>query len=437
MKRVLLFAPYFPPRRRVGSYRAFKFAIHLRKFGWDPLVVHLREKNERLSEREKEFLREVPCIPLSTPLDLTASSSGSYAPGKDQPGTTRKFMFSDYFDRAFPVDTWWPVFSYHHKTLQRIVREFKPDVLWSTADPWSVHLAAMKIARNHNIPWIADFRDPWTLCPVRSRGRMPWARAMDKRAEKSILENADHVTFTAENTAKRYLQHYTALTTPVSTIYNSFDDVFFKPLQPNKPADAEDEGKFRIMFYGRFRALSPAGPAVGLMEAVKKMDPDVYKTVTLQSSGSLPAADVIRADRAGVYGAFETIPAEPYENTLNCLGQADMLLLSTEPGRDEIIPAKFWDYLAAGKPILSFSQNPEIDEILRRTNTGRQFALTETGEAAALVVRCHNAWRQGKSLPFSDNAGHSRIQRYSSRCTTAQLAGLFDQLSKKGQSYQK
>lgn len=395
------------------------------------MVLHLKAKSDVLSPREDQFLQGIERVELKTPLDRTSSSSGTYTTSKQQARTRKQtpqnHYLGDLFDRSFPVDTWWPVLRYHQGTLQKVIETFKPDVLWSTADPWSSHLTAMALTQKNKIPWVADFRDPWTLCPIRSRQRMPWAKAIDKNMESKVLTQADQVVFTAANTTRIYRDHYAGLATPMSTIYNSFDDEFFLPLKHPKNDDVTT-GKFNILFYGRFRALSSAGPVIKLLETIKELNPEVFESITVQSCGELPKEDAIKAESSGVIAAFETVSSEPYENTFNRLDQADVLLLSTEPSRNEIIPAKLWDYLIAGKPIISLSQNPEVDDILRQTKTGAQFAMHDMDKAANLAIESFKARKRGIPLPYSIEADKEKIQAYSSVNATARLAGLFDQL---------
>ncbi|MEX2395903.1 MAG: hypothetical protein WD491_02710, partial [Balneolales bacterium] len=150
--------------------------------------------------------------------------------------------------------------------------------------------------------------------------------------------------------------------------------------------------------------------------------------ISIQSCGELPDEDAKKAHGTGVLSAFESVNPEPYENTLIRLNQADMLLLSTEQNRNEIIPAKLWDYLSAGKPIVSFSQNPEVAEILKQTKTGAQFAIKDMDKASDFLIDCFIAKKEGRPLPYSKERDRVKIQAYSSVNTTAQLATLFDQL---------
>ena len=42
------------------------------------------------------------------------------------------------------------------------IEKYKIDIIVSTGPPHTTHLIAMKVKKKYKIPWLADFRDPWT-----------------------------------------------------------------------------------------------------------------------------------------------------------------------------------------------------------------------------------------------------------------------------------
>ena len=84
MKRVLMFTPYFLPRRRVGAMRPFRFVIHLRDFGWEPVVMTIAAKGQQLTPREAELLEGIRIIELAPPFDRTLASESQLKPFQSQ-----------------------------------------------------------------------------------------------------------------------------------------------------------------------------------------------------------------------------------------------------------------------------------------------------------------------------------------------------------------
>jgi len=347
---VLLVSPYFLPRKRVGALRAAKFVKYLGDYGFEPHIASL----------DAGLPGQAVCR-IVTPVDRTARTSGSALghgkSGNPSHGGTDRLSA---VDKLFPVDSWLPVMWWNRRKVLNYARQQRIKLVWSTSDPWSGHLIASYVSRTLGIPWIADWRDPWTLCAVRSQGRAAWVRRLDARAERTWMLQATHNTFTAEETMRRYQQAYGIR---ASTIYNAFDqDV---ELTAHAALSAPHNTEVELVFFGRFRQLSPAEPVIRLVAACA--DPTRVKVV---SFGSMPQADRQLAETLGVAERFVTEEPIPYEHAAARLRRADMLVLSTDPRRDDIIPAKLWDYLPSGRPILSLAPNPEVGRILRETGSG-------------------------------------------------------------------
>lgn len=473
-RRLLMIAPYFPPRRRVGALRPFKFAMHLREFGWHPTVVCVATPGERLTEREREHLEGIEVVALDSPLDRTrgGGSSSDQSAGSSTsalatrtpnlPPTLRASWrrvtdgarrLADRADHSVPVDTWWPVFRFHQPRLQGLVQQGRFDAVWSTGDPWSGHVLARSLAKGPGVavatlgrlfgrdaaspglPWVADFRDPWTLCAVRNTGK-PWpTRVVDEQVERSIFSSADAITFTAKTATDRYARHYEGLRPNITTIVNGFDATFFGLDAVAASTDALGgwsrlpEETFELLFFGRFRTLSPARPVIAMLAQMRRIAPESFERVRVRSVGTLNAADEEAAREAGVETAFETIEAVPYERALERLRQADVLLVSSGAERDDMIPAKLWDYLPAGRPVLSLAANDEVGDVLARTGRGRHVGSEAPLAAAKLVISAVEARDRSEAVPWvhPETARREGIDAYEARALTRRLAALLDE----------
>lgn len=439
MKRALLFAPYFLPRRRVGAMRPFRFAIHLRAFGWEPTVLTLATPGQHLTEKEAQLLDGIEVVELRAPFDRTARAESQLGLTKARPAKRPGLGASvlETLERQVPADTWLPLFRLRYGEILQTLQRVRPDVLWTTGDPFSGLVVSEKLVRRTGVPWVADFRDPWTLCRVRSAGLWAPTQAINRRLERRILETADAVVFTAQQTEARYRRHYADLAPRTATIYNSFDPVVFDdpvaahaatPHTATPHAVSPGEG-LTLGFFGRFRALSSAALIVDVLARVRQHDPALAERIKVRSFGPLNAEDARYAEARGVRSSFVPHEAVPLERALSALRQFDLLLLSTEARRDEIVPAKLWEYIPSGRPILSLAPNPEVGAILERTGTGVQFDLAQPERVAALLIACLRAKQEGQPLPVPFDPRPEAIRRFDSRTTTGQLASLFGEIA--------
>ena len=492
-RRLLMIAPYFLPRRRVGALRPFRFAAHLKEHGWEPHVVTIRSSGQ-LTPLERELSEGVQLTEIDPRLDLTGSS-GSQLQMDEQIETSnlseRLELFkkwadgagrsiSDFIDRHWPMDTWQLLFIREYRSLLRHAREADPAVIWSTGDPWSGHWLAERLSQYLDLPWVADFRDPWTLGGVSLRSRSRFSRWMDRRYEQRFIRSADHLIFTSGRTRQLYVNHYPEVRWKSSTITNSFDPALFsgskrqsegsamtcqdldrqprKPdeqphepgVQPREPGmqrreqcknteelDRQPEHQtspdniLELIFFGRFRGLSPASPVIRLLAEVRAISPELQSRIRITSFGPLLQSDVALATEAGVIDSFRTSRPVPPEAGPDLLNRADILLISTDPRRSSIIPAKLWDYLAVPVPVLSIAPNPEIDTILKRTGAGRQFRLSQLDRAAQLLADCVTAKTEGREFPLTSQRNRAEIETYSAAYTTGQLADVLNQIGKR------
>ena len=87
----------------------------------------------------------------------------------------------------------------------------------------------------------------------------------------------------------------------------------------------------------------------------------------------------------GLESMVEVMPRVPYGRSLDVLASADLLLLTLAGSAGLQLPAKLYDYLASGRPILGIADSEELSEILRTTGAGRCFTPGDTGGAAEFV----------------------------------------------------
>ena len=437
---VLMISPYFPPRKRVGAYRAFRFAIHLKKLGWEPHVVSLDAGNLALTNLQQQLLEGIEVNHLKSIIDNTSSSTSSLSTQKRE-STSEKHTNSDVtmdswyvkaFDRLFPVDTWLLLFLQKRKRVLDLARDVDPDVIWSTADPWSSNLLGRYIAQKMNKPWVADFRDPWTLCDVRGTDRPGVTRWLDRKVEKKILESADRVVFTARETTKLYQAQYSEFADKMTTIYNSYDYTFsgqqaIEITEPQPHAVSPDP-RLTLIFFGKFRELSSASIIIEVLGSLKKRMPELEQHLVIKSMGALSERDRAHAESLGVLECFEKSPPVAYEQATERLNREDLLFLSTRRERDEIIPAKLWDYIAANRPILSMTNNSEIAEILEEIQKGKQVRPDDVGEAVELLHESIIAKQRGEPLAIPYAPSPEAREPYTAAATTRQLVALFETL---------
>src|SRR5438067_915683 len=160
MKRVLIISYFFPPTSNMGSHRMLRFVRHLRECEWEPVVLTGKlpgwaHVDDTLLDRLPKDLEvhRVGNIDLTTTWRKLFASTPSATPSASQTHGLTTFI-----NRWLMIpDKYFPWIS----PAARYARGLKFDAIYSTSDPLSDHLVALRLSRQGSVPWIAEFRDLW------------------------------------------------------------------------------------------------------------------------------------------------------------------------------------------------------------------------------------------------------------------------------------
>lgn len=303
-----------------------------------------------------------------------------------------------------------------------LIRERRPDAIFSSFPPASSHLAALRVAKRTGIPWVADFRDAYTGASYRHEvGLNRWAAP---RLERAILARADLVT-TVNGAIGDLLRHEGApprkLVLPQGAQLAWLDQGLPAMPPPGAP-------KLQLLHLGVIsRAFSD--PTV-VLEALAKLDPEERAQIELVFLGEQLDVDIDRmASSLGVGANVRTLAFRPRLAAMEIARQAHgFLLLRTHRGKD-FTPGKMWDYFALARPVLGVI-DPESDaaDILRRSRMGDVVPFYDVSALAMALRSWVVRWRSGllRLQPDIDV-----LATYDTRTLAARLAGALRALPRR------
>src|SRR5690554_4470826 len=175
MKKVLILAYDFPPYVSVGGLRPYNWFKYLKEFGVEPIVITRQwsnaygneldyvapsgEKNTIVEHSETGIIYRAPYFPnLSNRLLLKY--------GEKRFKLLRKAITA-YYELAQFLYVTGPKKELY-KTAKKYLKDNKVDVIIATGDPFVLFSYASKLSKKFDIPWIADYRDPWSQNKNRS-----------------------------------------------------------------------------------------------------------------------------------------------------------------------------------------------------------------------------------------------------------------------------
>ncbi len=307
----------------------------------------------------------------------------------------------------------------------RMIRSWRPDVIWSTYPIATAHLIASALHRRAGLPWIADFRDPMAQDGYPADPKI-WASY--KRIESTTVRTAARSVFTSPGAVREYASRYPECARP-----------------PGADRERLRRGIIRRDRHRRLRGRvrrTGGAPVVLLHSGIvypSERDPtQLFEALgRLRTAGRLPAGsvefrfrasandDLLRtlADRHGVADLVSVLPAIPYRDALAEMAGVDALLVMQASNCNAQIPAKVYEYLRAGRPIYALT-DPAGDTagLMRRAGVADVVPLDSADAIAAslpsFVARIRAATAVAPSREFA------------SRCTrkerTRALAELLD-----------
>ena len=434
MKRVLIISYYWPPTGGSGVQRWVKFAKYLPSEGWQP-VIYTPENPEQLAvdhslETEIPAEAEVIKTHITEPYELykkfLRKSGHSSEAVEVNPVNAQNKSFlqkaamwvrGNLF-RPDPRCLW---IGPSVRFLKKYLEEHPVDLIVSTGPPQSMHLIGRRLALETGLPWIADFRDPWTkifyfkhLSMTRATER--WHRKM----EKKVLDDASVVVAVSPLVQ----QEFQAMTqTPVELITNGFDKCDF-PSERYVEADGGPDKDFVITHTGLFAA--DGNPTVLWKVLADKCasDAEFAKLLKIKLVGKTDRQIVESVISAGLGANLIDMGYKPHAEAIEQQRRASLLILPLrkEPEYKAVLPGKLFEYLASWRPVLGIGQpDGAMSMILNSTKTGVVLDWNDEASVSRFIELCWKNHLAGR-LTVDD----ADISQFTRKELTRRMAALFD-----------
>lgn len=374
---VLLVSLHFPPGAASGAFRILGFTRHLPGYGWNPVVV---------------TCDSVPFEPVDAALaaDIPAEAIVRYVryPRNAVADLGRRLLVDSGM-----TDGHWVWSRAARRACAEAIRAYRPAVVLTSGPPHSVHLVGAWIKDRYRIPWISDFRDPWTvhgpLAPI------------GKRIRRRVFEHSDHIIVNAPGALDKLSHEFPGVAPRVSMLPNGFDpptaDLVRVPRAPSDPVTIVHAGE---LYAGR----DPRPLLDALVVAEAKAPEIVWSLRFIGRSGDSVAVVAAEVAKRHLRSVVRFEPQLPYSEAKTQMRGADVLLLLDGPGRRIGVPAKAYEYMGTGRPILALAE-PGSDTEWALRNGGTPFRAASPsdvdGIAAALLGTTEMAAAGTATIPLA------------------------------------
>ncbi|HNW99336.1 MAG TPA: glycosyltransferase family 4 protein [Bacteroidales bacterium] len=436
MKKVLIITYYWPPCGGSGVQRWLKFVKYLRNFGWEPIIY--TPENPEMSVIDNSLLKDLPenltviKTKIWEPYNFYKAFIGKKKSHKintallsesKKPKLTEKISVWIRGNFFIPdARRFWIKPSV--KFLKEYLKSNKVDAIVSNGPPHSMHMIALGLKKSLNIPWLADFRDPWTNIDFYHELMLSgWADKRHHKMENKVLKNADAVTVIsrsmAEDMKRLHNRKYEVIT-------NGYDE-------ETNIEDVVLDKKFSIAHIGSL---------------VKSRNPEVlWKVLNFllndRSQNSFDAERFSKDLEIKLVGKVdfsvkESIKKYKLENYINYIdylphdevirvqqqSQVLLLLLNNTPNAKMILTGKFFEYLAAKRPVLCIGPTDgDAAEIINETKCGVISDFDDFEHLRDSVINFYKSFCEN-----SLDVNSAGIEKYSRKNLTFELSKILNKI---------
>lgn len=437
----------FPPVAGTGIERTLKHVTYLPDHGWRPVVVAPANPAYRLVDPASVALippgTEVHRAPTLEPaharlllrrmLRGDASAGGKVGEAEAETaigrgGGTRglRGLLNAAWARIIPALffpdeqlLWAPSAA---MVSWRTQRRDPVDLLYSSAPPFSTHLAAGLLRRQIGIPWVADFRDPWIGNSFARPLGAPHRR-LQASLERWMVSRADRSVFATERMLDRYASRYPALADRFVVIPNGYDLGDLESARMAAEAPAGD-GLFHLVYAGSLYGADELALLLDGVELLRQRRPELSNRLRVELIGWLNAENQALAARRlpRLKPLVRHVDFMPRNEALARVARADagLLLMAHAPGRDQVVGSKLYEYIGLDKPVLAVTPPGEARDTLDELDWGVLANPDPEGVAEGL----ERIMASGTPDRLADSE-----RRYERRTLTTRLAKLLDEVA--------
>lgn len=412
VKRVLMIAYHYPPSRgSSGIQRTLKFSRYLPEFGWEPIVLtaHPRAYPSIAHDQVGEVPDQVP-VHRAFALDTSRHLSvmGRY------PGML-----------ALP-DRWVSWWLGAVPAGLRLIRQYRPDAIWSTYPIATAHLIGLSLQRLTGIPWVADFRDPMTDIDYPPN---PFTRRIYRWIEGQAVTQCARAVCTTPGTVAQYANDFPHIpSSRFSLVENGYDEENFTAAGAAATAGAAEGQPFTLIHsgivYPSERNPIPLFEALAELLRQRVISVANFKLV-LRATGHDGYLREL-TERYGIEEIVELAPPISYQEALSEMLAADGLLILQASNCNRQVPAKLYEYLRARRPILALTDLAGDTAATLRNAGVDTIAPLDSKQDIMRALPAFLALARQNQAPI---ATMGKVLASSRKSRTAELASILDQVS--------
>jgi hypothetical protein len=304
------------------------------------------------------------------------------------------------------------------KKADDVLGQEKFHAILSSSQAPICHIIAASLKKKYRLPWVADFRDPWT-----QNHNYPFGfirKSVETRLEIRTLSGSDAIIAATPAYASKQRGLHNKSTMVVT---NGFDHEYL-----NIPP-AKLTAKFVVTYTGQiYRGKQDPGKFLQALRNLISRGVIDAEDIEVRFFGPRyhwlrdAIIDLGLSDTVGQYGTVPRDEAWTRQRESHVL----LLLNWEDPAEKGVYPLKLFEYLSACRPILATGgiRGDDLEEILADTGAG-EYAVT-VDDIELSILRSYKKFKCAGGVPYQGD--FRAIQRYSYRGMAERVAELLDEI---------
>ncbi|MHC4122826.1 MAG: glycosyltransferase [Planctomycetota bacterium] len=452
MKNILFITHLFPPYGGSSVQRSSKFTKYLKHFGYNPIVLTTKVEEKKVLGNDYTFYNmDWSLLDDLKSIDLQVIRTKSSEPGmffnildKLHLNRLRKFIFI-----PDPLIFW--IIPAIRAGL-KIIRNNRIKLIYTSAPPYSVNITGLILSRISKLPWVADFRDPWTQNFIEY-----WATKIhyliEKNIEQKVYKTANRIIVCTPMCKEQLVEKNNNINpSKIETITHAYDAEDFTEGRKNEYG----KKKFILTYIGRFYRgynsatrrrlvdflslgfltyrpfpleLNSATPYYfmkALHELLKKY-PLLKNDIEVKFVGPLDKKNSALIERFSLEDIVSVTGYIDHSECINIMLESSLLLYIIGYSRESSyhMAAKLYEYMASKIPILALVSEGDSKKCLK--NSGLAFFANpvDSDEISKQIYLLYQQWKSGGITVHPNDRFISQFER---KKLARKLADVFNEV---------
>ncbi len=373
MKKVIVLSYFFTPCNLTASQRALGWAKYLKEFGYYPIIITrnwdlpigkpedagISSGVEIIHEKNENY--EVYYLPYKSSFrDRLYANQSKLVTFLRKGLTFFEMLFFNFTTRVLPyrnIYTFTKSYLKQNKDIDRLI---------ITASPFPIFRFGYLLNRKFGIKWLADYRDDWSTCEARIYTSLEkFLNIFERNSERKWINSASFIS-TVSNHYRNKITNFTGK--KGFTLLNGYFEEDFKDL---KHIDSE---VFTIVYNGSLYASQPVEKILNAFKLFLDKHIENKKLIRFVFAGTAYDKNQLhRINNASKDFAENIVVTErsPRKDILDLQCASHALIMISHLNCKGIPSSKIYEYLAIGKPIISYPPDGDIiDKTLENYNLG-------------------------------------------------------------------